>query len=198
MPNSPSAARILDTALTLAERRGWERLRLGDLAMELDVGLADIARHYRDKDALVEAWFDRADAALLARAGDADLAELEPPRRLEELLVAWLKALEPHRELASQMLRYKLEPGHLHLQLGGLQRISRTVQWWREGARCGGSHCRRIGEESALTLVYLRVFGHWLRHPEESEAYFRAFLRRRLRCGLPAWLRHSGAGAAVR
>ena len=32
------------------------------------------------------------------------------------------------------MLAYKLEPGHLHLQLPGLVRVSRTVQWFREAA----------------------------------------------------------------
>lgn len=198
MPNTLSAARILDTALILAERRGWECLRLGDVATELGVALDDIARHYRDKDALVEAWFDRADAALLTRSKGADLPALELLGRLEELLVAWLKALEPHREVTEQMLCYKLEPGHLHLQLGGLQRISRTVQWWREAAGCESSHCWRVGEECALTLVYLRAFAHWLRHPEESEIQFRAFLRRRLRCWLPVWLRRPQACPAVR
>jgi hypothetical protein len=80
------------------------------------------------------------------------------------------------------MLLYKLEPAHLHLQVLGLLRISRTVQWWREGARRESRHLRRIAEESLLTGVYLRSFIHWLRHPEEDPAEFRAFLRRQLRC----------------
>jgi AcrR family transcriptional regulator len=183
MPRSkPSTAQILDAALQLADACGWERLHLFDVAARLDVGLDAIAAHYREKDQLVEAWFDRADRAMLARSSAADLAALEPAKRLEELLVAWLDSLAAHRAVTGQMLLYKLEPAHLHLQVLGLLRISRTVQWWREGARRESRHLQRIAEESLLTGVYLRSFIHWLRHPEEDPAEFRAFLRRQLRC----------------
>jgi AcrR family transcriptional regulator len=177
-----TATQSLDTALQLADVCGWERLHLFDVAAQLDVGLDAIATHYREKDQLVEAWFDRADRAMLARSSAADLAALEPAKRLEELLVAWLDSLAAHRAVTGQMLLYKLEPAHLHLQVLGLLRISRTVQWWREGARRESRHLRRIAEESLLTGVYLRSFIHWLRHPEEDPAEFRAFLRRQLRC----------------
>ncbi len=178
---STSAAKILDSALELADVCGWERLHLFDVAAELGVGLDAIALHYREKDQLVEAWFDRADRALLARSKATDLVALEPARRLEELLVAWLDCLATHRAVTGQMLLYKLEPGHVHLQVLGLLRISRTVQWWREAAQRETLHLRRIAEESLLTGVYLRCFIHWLRHPEEDAAEFRALLRRQLR-----------------
>ena len=126
--SSPSAAQILDCALDLAEHCGWEALHLHQVAAALGCDLVAIAKHYRQKDDLVEAWFDRADQALLARAKGADLAALSAEKRLEELLLAWLAALAGHRALTGQMLLYKLEPGHVHLQVGGLLRISRTVQ----------------------------------------------------------------------
>lgn len=178
-----TAAQILDAALQLADVCGWERLHLFDVAAHLDVGLDAIATHYREKDQLVDAWFDRADRAMLARSSAADLSALAPTKRLEELLVAWLDSLAAHRSVTGQMLLYKLEPGHIHLQILGLLRISRTVQWWREGARRESQHLQRIVEESLLTGAYLRSFIHWLRHPEEDSAEFRAFLRRQLRCG---------------
>ena len=178
-----TAAQILDSALKLADACGWERLRLFDVAADLGTGLDSIASHYREKDQLVEAWFDRADQAMLARAKAADLLPLTPAKRLEELLLAWLASLATHRAVTGQMLLYKLEPGHIHLQIGGLLRISRTVQWWREAAQRETLHLRRIAEESLLTGVYLRCFIHWLRHPEEDPADFRALLRRQLRCG---------------
>ncbi|MWV14750.1 TetR/AcrR family transcriptional regulator [Pseudomonas sp. L-22-4S-12] len=189
MPRSnPSADKILDSALHLADRCGWERLHLHEVAAELDSDLAAIARHYQQKDDLVEAWFDRADQALLARAKAADLPGLNAEKRLEELLVAWLASLATHRAVTGQMLLYKLEPGHVHLQLGGLLRISRTVQWWREAALRQNLHLSRIAEESLLTAVYLRTFVHWLRHPAEGEAELRALLRRQLRRGPLPWL----------
>lgn len=183
MPRTtPSAPLILDTALDLADICGWERLHLYDVADTLDCGLAAIAKHYPQKDDLVEAWFDRADQAMLARAKAADLISLPPDKRLEELLIAWLAALEPHHAVTGQMLLYKLEPGHIHLQIGGLLRISRTVQWWREAARRSNQHLARIAEESLLTGAYLRTFVHWLRHPEMNQAELRGHLRRQLRC----------------
>lgn len=178
-----TAAQILDSALRLADVCGWERLHLFDVAADLGVGLDSIASHYREKDQLVEAWFDRADQAMLARAKAADLLPLTPAKRLEELLLAWLASLATHRAVTGQMLLYKLEPGHIHLQIGGLLRISRTVQWWREAAQRQTLHLRRIAEESLLTGVYLRCFIHWLRHPEQDPAEFRALLRSQLRCG---------------
>lgn len=176
-----TAGQILDSALRLADVCGWERLHLFDIAADLGVGLDAIAVHYREKDQLVEAWFDRADRAMLSRAQADDLAGLSADKRLEELLIAWLDSLAAHRAVTGQMLLYKLEPGHIHLQLLGLLRISRTVQWWREAARRQTHHLYRIVEESLLTGVYLRSFIHWLRHPEENAADFRALLRSQLR-----------------
>lgn len=103
------------------------------------------------------AWFDRADQAMPTCAKAAGLTALTADKRLEELLVAWLAALTPHHAVTGKMLLYKLEPGHIHLQIGGLQRISRTVQWWREAARRKSLHLARITEESLLTGAYLRT-----------------------------------------
>ena len=191
MPSSnPSAAQILDSALHLADSCGWERLHLFDVAAQLGVGLDAIAVHYREKDQLVEAWFDRADRAMLGRAAAADLNGLSADKRLEELLIAWLDSLAAHRAVTGQMLLYKLEPGHIHLQLLGLLRISRTVQWWREAARRETQYLCRILEESLLTGVYLRSFIHWLRYPAEDPADFRARLRSQLRSAPLAALLH--------
>ncbi|WP_044873297.1 TetR/AcrR family transcriptional regulator [Pseudomonas sp. LFM046] len=183
MPRSPSAQQILDCALKLADACGWERLHLFEVAKELGVGLDAIAKHFPQKDDLVEAWFDRADQAMLTRAQGDDLEALNPEKRLEELLVAWLSPLATHHAVTGQMLLYKLEPGHFHLQVLGLLRVSRTVQWWREAAQRQTVHLARIIEESLLTGAYLRTFVHWLRHPLEDEADLRALLRRQLRCG---------------
>jgi len=189
MPRStPAADKILDSALDLAETCGWERLHLHDVAAALGCDLGAIARHYRQKDDLVEAWLDRADQALFERAKASDLTALGADKRLEELLVAWLGGMAAHRALTRQMLLYKLEPGHIHLQAGALLRVSRTVQWWREAARRQNLHLSRVAEESLLSAVFLRTFMHWLRHPEAHDADLRALLRRQLRRGPLSWL----------
>jgi ubiquinone biosynthesis protein COQ9 len=157
------AERILDTALELGESRGWDRLHLHDIARALGITLTDIHRHYQQKDDLAEAWFDRADRALVGIAATPGWESLSPRERLFRAIMAWLDALAPHRELSAAMLHYKLQPEHLHLQALGATRVSRTVQWIREAACLPSTGLRRELEEAALTTLYLLTFARWLR-----------------------------------
>jgi ubiquinone biosynthesis protein COQ9 len=158
----PLRDKIIDAALALAERRTWEALRFHDIAAELGVTLTDIHRHFREKEELVDAWFDRADTAMLAYAGDLGLSAISPRERLKRLLLTWLRTLAPHKRVTRQMILNKLEPGHLHYQVGGLFRISRTVQWLREAARRDAVLPRRAIEETALTGIYIATFTYWM------------------------------------
>ncbi|MCU0836814.1 MAG: TetR/AcrR family transcriptional regulator [Chromatiaceae bacterium] len=150
-----AARRILDTALQLGEARRWDALHLYAVADAMGLSIAEIHRHYGQKDDLAEGWFDRADAALLAVAQTPDWRELGPRQRLHRAILAWLDALAPHRRLTAEMLGYKLQPEHLHLQALGLTRVSRTVQWIRETACLPSVGWRRELEEVALTAILL-------------------------------------------
>jgi ubiquinone biosynthesis protein COQ9 len=171
---------ILDAALALAEQRGWDAVHVHDVAQAMGVPLAEIARHYGDKDALVEVWFDRADAALLAMPDSPGWMELAPRQRLHQAICAWLAALAPHRRITGHMLRYKFQPEHLHLQAHGAVRISRTVQWIREVARLPAVGWRRELEEAVLTSIYLATFTRWLGDDSLGADRTRAFLDRLL------------------
>jgi ubiquinone biosynthesis protein COQ9 len=174
-PNS-----ILDAALALAEQRGWDAVHLHEVAHALGVPLADVARHYRDKDALVEGWFDRADAALLALAQSEGWIDLAPRQRLQQAICGWLEALAPRRRITGHMLRYKFQPEHLHLHAQGAVRISRTVQWIREVARLPAVGWRREFEEAVLTSIYLATFACWLADDSADFQRTRALLDRLL------------------
>lgn len=174
------ADRILDAALTLADARTWERLRLHDVAAELNISLAQLQRHYRSKDDLVEAWYDRADEAMLEAAKGEDFLSLDKAGRLHRLIMTWLDALAFHKTVSSDMLLYKLEPAHIHLQVLGILRISRTVQWFLEAAQSNTSHLQRIAEEIGLTAIYLLTFNYWIRDHSTQQQASREFLRRRL------------------
>lgn len=175
-----SAQRILDAALDLGEQRGWDDLHLYDIAEAMGITLSDIQRHYDQKDAVAEAWFGRADATMLAVAETPGWIELDMRQRLARAIFAWLDALAPHRRLTAAMLRYKLQPDHLHLQVAGLLRISRTVQWIRETAGLPSAGWRRELEEAALTGIFLATFTHWLNDDSIDAARTRAFLDRLL------------------
>jgi len=153
---------ILDAALEIGEQRGWDDVHLHDVAQSAGVTLAEVRRHFEHKDAFTEAWFDRADAALLAMPQTPDWAELTPRQRLHAAIAAWLAVLATHRRITAVMLRYKFQPEHVHLQVMGIMRISRTVQWVRDVALLPEVGWRRELGEAALTTIYLTTFARWL------------------------------------
>ncbi|MEW6330383.1 MAG: TetR/AcrR family transcriptional regulator [Pseudomonadota bacterium] len=172
--------RIIDTALDLAARRSWESLRLHDVATSLQLELNDVRAHFREKEDIVDAWFDRADAAMLAAGGVPGFADQPARARLQRLIMAWLAALAPHRQVTRQMICGKFEPGHVHYQFAGLLRVSRTVQWLREAAQRDAVLPWRAIEESGLTAIYLATFFYWMRDESENAARTAALLDRLL------------------
>lgn len=171
---------LLDTAMRLANERSWEKLQLHDVARELDIPLHEIHRHVAQKDDLVEAWYDRADRAMLKAAQAPGYSELTLHERLHLLTMRWLDTLAEYKTVSRDMLLYKLEPGHVHLQLQGLLRVSRTVQWIREAALQDSTHLRRIIEEIGLTGLYLQTFLYWMGDSSAGQSKTRRFLHRRL------------------
>jgi len=197
--------RILEAALVLAEQRSWERLRLHDVAAELKLGLNDVRVHFREKEDLIDAWFDRADAAMLDEVVKPELLALSPRDRLHRLMMVWFTALTPHRSVTRQMIGGKLEPGHVHYQYAGLLRVSRTVQWWREAARREAALPWRALEEAGLTAIYLAAFFYWMRddseHARRTSLFLDSLLARaeRLTRWFPGYVRPSAAsGVATR
>lgn len=162
---------ILDAALSLGDVCGWEKLTLHDIAQHLDTSLAAIKQQVAQKDDLVDAWLDRADAAALAQFPLATAQDqISTTVRLKMVIQAWLDALAPHHKLTGEMLLYKLEPGHVHLQAAGILRISRTVQWFREAAGLKASHLQRIGQEVALSSLFVGIFVYWLNDRSKHQA----------------------------
>lgn len=176
----PTRDRIVNAAIELAERDGWEAVRLHQVATACDAGLDDIRRHFREKDEIIDAWFDRADAAMLARADGRALDGLSPRERIRELIVTWLEALAPHRRVTREMVAHKLEFGHVHVQFPAILRISRTVQWIREGALLDAPLPRRALEEAAMTALFIKTFLYWLRDESPQFRNTRRWLDRGL------------------
>lgn len=155
---------ILDSALQLAEEHSWAALRLHDIAERLGISLDQIRSHYSQKDNIAEAWFDRADQAMLAASNSANFLDQPLKERLQHLIMAWLEALSPHRQITREILQYKTLLLHVHLQLHGLTRISRTMQWLCEAAVLESldRSTQRELEEIGITGIYLLTFRYWL------------------------------------
>ncbi len=190
------AARIVDQAVALAESGTWESVRLYDVAAGLGITLDEVRVHFREKEALVEAWFDRADGALLQEAARADFLALDTRQRLHRAIMCWLDALAAHRRVTRQMILGKLEPGHLHIQIPGVLRVSRTVQWIREAAQRDTAYVRRAIEEIGTTSIYLATFSYWMSDDSLGSRDTRLFLDRLL--GLAERAAHAVFGPASR
>jgi AcrR family transcriptional regulator len=153
---------ILDKALDMGEQADWGAVQLHEVAHALGLTLAEVRAHYEHKDALAEAWFDRADAAMLAMAETPGWLAQTPRQRLYRAICAWLDALAVHRRPTVSMLVYRVHPEHLHLQALGVMRISRTVQWMRDVAMLPEAGWRREVGEAMLTGVFLATLGRWV------------------------------------
>ena len=173
--------KIVDITLALAEQRSWEAVRLHDVADELGISLNDVRGYFREKEEIAEAWFDRADARMLEGAASTEFQSLPVRERLHGVIMTWLRALAAHKRVTRQIIFGKMEPGHLHVQIPALLRVSRTVQWFREAAHRDATYVRRALEETALTSIYLITFFYWLQDDSESATRTEALLDRLLR-----------------
>ena len=83
--------------------------------------------------------------------------------------------------MTRQMIQAKLEPGHLHIQVPALMRVSRTVQWMREAARLKDAGLRRAFTETVATGIYLAAFASWMREDRPGSPRTRRRLESLLR-----------------
>ncbi|MBL6933892.1 MAG: TetR/AcrR family transcriptional regulator [Alphaproteobacteria bacterium] len=171
--------RILDTAVELAEESGWNELRLRHVAERLGVSLETVLSHYRDHDAVADAWFARALAAMLAPP-PRGFATLPARERLFRVFMRWFDAQAAHRRVSSQMIATKLYLPHLHHWTPLVFNLSRLIGWVREAALCDAGGRRRQVEEIGLTLLFLATLAVWLRDESPQQAETRDFLHRKL------------------
>lgn len=175
--------RIVDAALERAETVGWGALRLHDVAADLDIPLAEIRIHFRDLDAVADAWFARADRAMLRRRDEAGFIDLPVKERLFIVITRWLDALSGHRAITGQILAAKCYPGHPQHVIPLIFTLSRTVQWIREAAELDAPGLRRAVEEWGLTALFAATVIRWLRDDSDHQERTRRFLGNRLDLG---------------
>lgn len=178
-PAATLADRVVDETVALAEEAGWEGVRLRLVARRCGVDLPEVLAHYRDIDAVANAWFERAWAAMVApeRAGFENLPARE---RLYLVITRWFDALAPHREVSVEMIRTKIYFSHPHHWVPLIFNLSRTIHWVRDAAGLDATGRRRELEEVGLTLLFLATLAVWASDDSEGQERTREFLRRRL------------------
>ena len=176
----PLRDRILDAAVAVAKKdAGWYDLRLHLIAQRLDLPLATVLDHFRDADAIADAWFARALRAML-REPEPGFDALPPSGRVHAVLMRWFDAQAAHRRAVASMIGAKLHPSHPHHWMPMVFSLSRLIHWVLEAARLDARGAARQAEEVGLTLVFLRALRLWLGDASPEQRRTRAFLRRNL------------------
>ncbi len=184
--NPLTADIVLEKAIALAQKSTWQSFSLLELALLLDCSLTDIKRFYRSKDDMAEVLFTRADDTMLNLTSTEKYQNLKDDDKLLECIMVWFESLAPYKPLIRQILAYKLELGHFHLQAHGVTRISRTVQWFIEASDRKSTGYQSIIDEVAVTSVYLASFSTFLFDNSEQHANTRTLLKsllKKINCG---------------
>lgn len=163
---------IIDTAFGLAVERGWRDLSLADIAEAAGLPLTRLYALFPSKQAILDGFADRVDAAMLAEGMDA----LDTPARdrLFDVVMRRLDALQPHKEALGIILQDQLRD-----PLGaccGLGRLRRSMALTLEAAGFSTTGCRGILRVKGLTAIYLATLRIWLRDDSEDMARTMAYL----------------------
>ncbi|HMA15555.1 MAG: TetR family transcriptional regulator [Bacteroidota bacterium] len=163
---------IIDTAFGLAVERGWRDLSLADIAEAADVPLTHLYALFPSKQAILNGFSDRVDAAMLAEGMDG----LDTPARdrLFDVVMRRLDALQPHKEALGIILQDQLRD-----PLGaccGLGRLRRSMALTLEAAGVSTTGCRGILRVKGLAAIYLATLRIWLRDDSEDMARTMAYL----------------------
>jgi AcrR family transcriptional regulator len=170
------AAVILDAAIQLARETGWSYLRLHQLAQRLGMPLDELRVSYRDQDALADAWFRRAELAML-RPMPGGFADLPVAERVATALDRWFQAVGQERRITLDMIGTKLYPSHPHHWVPLVFNLSRLIQWLREAARLDAAGRRRQVEEIGLTALFLAALVAWRGDASVDRALTRRIIR---------------------
>ncbi|ADB29757.1 transcriptional regulator, TetR family [Kribbella flavida DSM 17836] len=143
-PRRLDPAKVVDSALLIADTEGLDAVTLRRLAQVHEVTPMALYRHFSDKSDLLAALADR----LLA-----DITLPEPSaqpwdRRLRDILTAFVAALRPHPNVAGLTLPRIL------VTESGLELAERTLGLLVEGG-FSPDHAAEVGRQSICSLVSL-------------------------------------------
>jgi TetR/AcrR family transcriptional regulator, cholesterol catabolism regulator len=109
---NPRARRIVDTAIDLAEKGGFEAVRLRDVAAEADVALGTLYRYFRSKEDMLIAALNSEVESLEARIQAKPMPGDTPLARVDAFFRAATKGLMRRPRLARAILRAAASGDH--------------------------------------------------------------------------------------
>lgn len=103
-------SRILDVALELFRRQGFEPTTMREIAAEADVSLGSAYYYFESKEDLVMAYYERAMDAMTPRM-EADLAGAASfEERVSAIMAVKFDYFQPNRSFLGALLRHAADP----------------------------------------------------------------------------------------
>ncbi|GAA3443089.1 TetR family transcriptional regulator [Planomonospora venezuelensis] len=100
----------METALRLFRERGYEATTMRAIAAEAGVSVGNAYYYFSSKEALIQAYYDRAQAEHEAACEELLAAERSFAGRLGGVLRAWVRVSEPYHEFAVKFFKHAAEP----------------------------------------------------------------------------------------
>lgn len=103
---------IVETALRLFRERGYEATTMRAIAAEAGVSVGNAYYYFASKEALVQAYYDRAQAEHEAACEELLATEPSFALRLGGVLREWVRVSEPYHEFAVKFFKHAAEPSN--------------------------------------------------------------------------------------
>ncbi|MBZ0272833.1 TetR/AcrR family transcriptional regulator [bacterium] len=103
--------KILRAAVKIFAKNGFHNAKISEIAKEAGVADGTIYLYFKNKDDLLIQLFEQQIGVAMAHAKDVLAGETEPARRLEAFVVAYLRYMEKHKNLA-EVLSVELRQSH--------------------------------------------------------------------------------------
>ncbi len=181
MPESGPAL-MFAAAMGVAERIGWRRASLADIADAAGISLAELHGAFRDKGAILAGLADHADRSVLASvAAEKGKAEGDAARdRIFDVLMRRFDALKPYRLGLAAIAREGGGGGVLDA-VCGVQRVLHSLAWMAEAAGVSSAGWGGALRVKGLGLVYAATFATWLKDDSDDMAKTMAALDKNLK-----------------
>ncbi|GIH75381.1 TetR/AcrR family transcriptional regulator [Planobispora longispora] len=102
----------METALRLFRERGYEATTMRAIAAEAGVSVGNAYYYFSSKEALIQAYYDRAQAEHEAACEELLASERSFAGRLGGVLREWVRVSDPYHEFAVKFFKHAAEPSN--------------------------------------------------------------------------------------
>ena len=180
---------VIDTAMKLAAEGRWRDLSLAEIAEAAKLPIAKVYPVFPSRQAILDAFVRRIDAAVLAES-DVDDLEGSARDRLFDVLMRRFDALDPYKDaVATVAFDQARDP---LAALASACQLRRSLALMLEAAGLASDGARGAVRVKGLGLIYLAALRVWLRDESEDKARTMAALDKQLRRAEALVVRLSG------